>query len=40
MYKRRFNPSEKIAAVQRYLDRDGSQKGITASINTFVQDNP
>lgn len=33
MYKPRFNPSEKIAAVQRYLNGDGSQKGIAAALN-------
>lgn len=33
MSKTRFNPSEKIAAVQRYLNGDGSQKGIAAALN-------
>ena len=33
MSKTRINPAEKIAAVQRYLDGKGSQKGIAAALN-------
>jgi len=33
MLKTRVNPAEKIAAVKKYLNGEGSQKSITAEWN-------